>query len=210
MKRRKKRERLPEPLPQLSAEGDVIGYARVSTTDQNLDMQLAALQKAGCTRIFRETLSAVAEKRPELEHALRMLRPGDTFVVWKLDRLARSMQDLLTRWDYINSCGARLRSLTEQIDTSTAIGTLMFHILGALARFERGLIQERIAEGMRAARARGVRLGALPMFGDNIRKAMRADRAAGMGAGAIAIKYGCSRSTAANYTRGVKPKKPRR
>ena len=218
MKRSKKPIDVPEPLPQLPVSGAVVGYARVSTEDQNLDMQLQALSrvqtlmangqfKVGCDRIHKEKVSAVAVNRPELEKALLLLREGDTFVVWKLDRLARSMSELLHRWDYITSCGASLRSLTEQIDTTSAVGRFMFHILGALAEFERGLIQERIASGMQAAKDRGVRLGAEPMFDKATAKLICADRRGGMSYAEIAIKYDCSKGTARNYTRGVAPKK---
>lgn len=208
MKRRRSREQPPKPLPQLPVSGAVIGYARVSTTDQNLAMQLADLRAYPCDRIFSETVSAVAKKRPELDEAIRTLRPGDVLVVWKLDRFARSMADLLDRWRQIEKIGAKLVSIKDRIDTTSAIGTLMFHMLGALAEFERSLIQERIAAGMKAARERGVQLGALPMFDSATRKAMRADRAAGLSVHKIAAKYGCSPSTAANYTRGAgrKPK----
>ena len=133
------------------------GYARVSTEDQNPALQLAALKKAGCGKIFKDERTGATTKRPALLRCLKTLRDGDTLIVWKLDRLARSLRDLVAMLDDFHQRGIYFRSLTEEINTSTPGGKLIFHIFAALAEFERGLIIERTRAGMKAARARGVR-----------------------------------------------------
>jgi DNA invertase Pin-like site-specific DNA recombinase len=139
------------------------GYARVSTDDQNADMQMKALGRAGCKKVFKdEGLSGATTKRPALQRCLKALKDGDTLIVWKLDRLARSLRDLITLIEDFNSRGINFRSLTEDISTTTPGGKLVFHIFAALAEFERGLIIERTRAGMKAARARGVRPGPKP------------------------------------------------
>lgn len=139
----------------------LVGYARVSTEDQNLDMQIAALANAGVhpDNIWSEHRSAVAKLRPYLEKALADARKGDTFVVWKLDRLARDMADLLAILKRLNDNGVAFKSLTEGFDTSTPVGKLLIHVLGALAQFERDLVVERTKAGVAAHRARGGRVG---------------------------------------------------
>ena len=132
----------------------LIGYARVSTDDQTLALQLDALREAGCERIF-EDHSSGAGQRPALHEALAQLRAGDTLVVWRLDRLGRSLKDLIGRAEALRTQGAGLRSLKEAIDTDSTSGKLVFHIFGALAEFERALIRERTRAGVQAARARG-------------------------------------------------------
>ena len=132
----------------------LIGYARVSTDDQTLDLQRDALREAGCERIFEDTAGGAAE-RPNLEQALSHLRSGDTLVVWRLDRLGRSLKDLIARAEELRSEGVGLKSLKEAIDTDSPTGQLVFHIFGALAEFERALIRERTQAGLQAARARG-------------------------------------------------------
>ena len=132
----------------------VIGYARVSTKEQDLSLQLDALSKYGCDRIFTDKLSSVKE-RQGLTDALGYLRDGDTLVVWKLDRLCRSLPDLIKISEQIRMMGAQLVSITESIDTSTPAGRLYFNILGALGQMERELIQERVKAGLAAARRRG-------------------------------------------------------
>ena len=132
----------------------VIGYARVSTKEQDLSLQLDALSKYGCDRIFTDKISSVKE-RQGLTDALSYLRDGDTLVVWKLDRLCRSLPDLIKISEQIRMAGAQLVSITESIDTSTPAGRLYFNILGALGQMERELIQERVKAGLAAARRRG-------------------------------------------------------
>jgi DNA invertase Pin-like site-specific DNA recombinase len=131
------------------------GYARVSTIEQNEDLQEDALKKAGCRRIFVDKASGKLEHRPALDELLAQLRPGDTVVVWRLDRLGRSLRHLIDVVGELDRRGIALRSLTESIDTSTPGGKLIFHVFGALAEFERDLIHERTAAGLAAARARG-------------------------------------------------------
>lgn len=133
----------------------IYGYARVSTGDQTTDLQKDALVKAGCDRIFTDVASGARAHRPELDHMLDLLREGDTVVVWKLDRLGRSMQNLVDLMTTFDERGVQFRSLTESIDTSTPGGTLVFNIFGSLAQFERDLIRERTRAGLEAARARG-------------------------------------------------------
>lgn len=133
----------------------IYGYARVSTGDQTTDLQKDALAKAGCDRIFTDVASGAKAHRPEFDHMLDLLREGDTVVVWKLDRLGRSMQNLVDLMTMFDERGVQFRSLTESIDTSTPGGTLVFNIFGSLAQFERDLIRERTSAGLAAARARG-------------------------------------------------------
>jgi DNA invertase Pin-like site-specific DNA recombinase len=137
----------------------LVGYARVSTLDQNPALQTDALTGAGCERIFTEKASGAQRDRPELKAALDYLRQGDTLVVWKLDRLARSMRQLIETVEEMEQQGIGFRSLTESIDTTTPGGRLVFHIFGALAEFERAVIRERTSAGLVAARARGKKGG---------------------------------------------------
>lgn len=139
----------------------LIGYARVSTGEQDPELQREALKKIGCKRIFEETASGAQRDRPQLADALAYMREGDTLVVWRLDRLARSLKQLIETVELFDRHGAHLHSITEKIDTSTPSGKLIFHIFGALAEFERGLIRERTLAGLEAARARG-RVGGRP------------------------------------------------
>src|ERR687883_19281 len=138
-----------------------IGYARVSTDEQNLDSQIDALVKAGCERrhIFTDKVSSTKDQRPGLEDALSHLRPGDTLVVWRLDRLGRSLKHLIETVTALHAQQIAFKSITENIDTATATGQLVFHLFGALAEFERNLIKERTMAGLQAARARGSRGG---------------------------------------------------
>ena len=131
------------------------GYARVSTDDQNLDLQRDALAKAGCTRIFEEKISATRALRPQLEECLRNLRAGDKLIVWRLDRLGRSLSDLVSIIGDLMKRDIVFESLTERIETSSATGKLMFHLIAALAEFEHNVIKERTRAGVTAARARG-------------------------------------------------------
>ena len=158
----------------------LVGYARVSTLDQKPALQTDALTSAGCERIFTETASGAQRDRSELKAALAYLRSGDTLVVWKRDRLARSMHQLIETVEDLQVRGIELRSLTESIDTVTSGGRLVFHIFGALAEFERALIRERTRAGLEAARARGKKGGRPTTFGPKqlaAAKAMLADPA---------------------------------
>lgn len=132
-----------------------IGYARVSTQDQHPELQLDALASNGCEQIFQERLSGKNLARPELDTCLKVLRNGDTLVVWRLDRLGRSLKDLVEIVHTLESRGIGFQSLTESIDTTNAGGKLIFHVFAALAEFERNLIRERTIAGLAAARARG-------------------------------------------------------
>jgi len=133
----------------------LIGYARVSTDDQNLNLQRDALQQAGCSRIYEDRLSGAKVARPGLEKALEMAREGDVLVVWRLDRLGRSLKDLIGMVETLSERGIELHSLTEALTTTSSSGKLIFHLFGALAEFERNLIRERTQAGLKAARARG-------------------------------------------------------
>lgn len=139
----------------------LIGYARVSTQEQNLELQINALQAAGCKKIFTEKASGAQRDRPELKAALEYMRANedDTLVVWKLDRLARSLRQLIDTIEELEKKGIGFKSLTENIDTTTSGGRLVFHIFGALAEFERILIKERTIAGLKAAKAMGKKGG---------------------------------------------------
>lgn len=140
-----------------------IGYARVSTDDQTLDLQTDALKAVECARIYTDQASGAKTQRPGLTKALDILREGDTLVVWRLDRLGRTLPHLLQLIEELKSRSIGFQSLTESIDTTTPAGELVFHIFGALAQFERNLIRERTMAGLQAARARG-------RFGGGVRK----------------------------------------
>ena len=133
----------------------LIGYARVSTDDQDTSVQEAALQQAGCERLYTEKASGGRWDRPELHRALEQLRPGDVMVVWKLDRLSRSLKDLLHVMDRIELAKAGFRSITEAIDTTTPAGRMMMQMLGAFAEFERAMTRERTRAGLGVARQKG-------------------------------------------------------
>lgn len=158
------RELLANPEGVASPDGVKIGYARVSTDDQRLDLQFDALRKAGVAdeNIYSEYVSGAAKKRPELDRAFRALRPGDTFVVWRLDRLARSLSELLHRLETLDRRKIAFMSISEHhtISTGSAIGKLIIHVIGAIAEFERQLGKERTTAGMEASKRRGTKLGA--------------------------------------------------
>lgn len=175
---------------------DLIGYARVSTTDQDHALQHTALDTAGCTRTFTETASGALRERPELGKVLDYLRAGDTLVVWRLDRLGRSISHLIEIVTALAERGVGFRSLIEGFDTTTSGGKLIFHVMAALAEFERDVIRERTTAGLAAARAEG-RIGGRPpkLTGAKLDHA-RALRAAGTHtATAIAEIVGVSRAT---------------
>lgn len=139
----------------------IIGYARVSTLEQNERLQTDALDRAGCERLFTDHASGARAHRPELDHLLDTIREGDTLVVWKLDRLGRSVRNLVDLMNLLQCRGVGFRSLTENMDTTTPGGVLVFNVFAAMAQFERDLIRERTNAGLQAARARG-HLGGRP------------------------------------------------
>ncbi|WP_143491014.1 recombinase family protein, partial [Pseudomonas sp. Bc-h] len=137
-----------------------IGYARVSTDDQNLDIQLASLQEAGCERVFKEKLSGASMARPEIQRLLDNLRNGDVVIVWRLDRLARSTRDLLEIADRIKATGAKFKSLSEPwADTTSPAGKMVMTVFAGIAEFERELIRGRTSAGRISAKKRGVKFG---------------------------------------------------
>lgn len=138
-----------------------IGYARISTEDQKLDLQLDALKQAGCDHVFKDVASSAKSDRVGLDTATKYLRQGDTLVVWKLDRLGRSLKHLIDVVNGLNLKGVFFKSLQENIDTASSGGKLTFHLFGALAEFERDIIRERTKAGLEAARSRG-RIGGRP------------------------------------------------
>jgi DNA invertase Pin-like site-specific DNA recombinase len=150
-----------------------IGYARVSSDDQNLDLQLDALKAAGCKKIFDDRLSGAHTQRPGLQKLLETVREGDSVTVWRLDRLGRSMKDLLEVVAVLEANGVELNCLKEKIDTSSSGGRLVFHIFAALAEFERKLIQERTCAGLNAAKTRGRTGGRPPMLDKKEQKLLR-------------------------------------
>lgn len=174
----------------------IIGYARVSTQDQNPQLQLDALSGASCEQIFHETATGTLRERPELTACLRTLRKGDALVVWKLDRLARSLKDLVEIVHDLNKRGIGFRSLTESIDTTSSGGRLVFHIFGALAEFEHSLIRERTIAGLAAARARGRKGGRKPaLSAADVRKAAAMLADPDITKAEIAKHFGVSRVT---------------
>lgn len=174
----------------------IIGYARVSTQDQNPQLQLDALAAGGCEQVFEEKATGTYRERPELNACLRSLRTGDTLVVWKLDRLARSMKDLVEIVHDLEKRGVGFRSLTDAIDTTSPGGKFVFHVFGALAEFEHGLIRERTIAGLAAARARGRRGGRKPKLSKgDVRKAAAMLRDPLVTKTEVAEHFGVSRVT---------------
>ena len=181
-----------------------IGYARVSTTDQNIELQTDALEEAGCEKIFsdREVSGAKAE-RPGLDKALDHIRKKDTLVIWKLDWLGRSLSDLLSIVEGLKEKGANFASIQDGFDTSTASGKMVFSVIGAMAEYERNLIRERTMAGLKAARARG-RMGGRPKALDKsqVKVAIALAKEGELTIKEICEHVGCSRST---YYRQVAP-----
>lgn len=179
----------------LPGVNDLLGYARVSTADQDPALQHDALTAAGCFRVWTDTASGAKTQRPQLDAVLDALRPGDTLVVWRLDRLGRSLPHLIELIATLGDRGIGFRSLTEAIDTSTPGGKLVFHMFGALAEFEHNLLKERTAAGLAAARARG-RIGGRPtaLTPAKYRQALKM-REDGVPVGEIAEVLGIGRST---------------
>jgi DNA invertase Pin-like site-specific DNA recombinase len=184
----------------------LIGYARVSTQEQTLHLQQDALTKEGCTKIFTDTASGTKTERKGLDEALHYVRKGDTLVVWRLDRLGRSLPHLITTLTSLEERGIGFKSLTENIDTTTSGGKLIFHIFGALAEFERNLIRERTQAGLSAARARGRKGGrpkALTVRQTSIAQSLYADKKTSIPEICRTLKI--SKATLYRY---VKPREP--
>jgi DNA invertase Pin-like site-specific DNA recombinase len=190
--------------------GKLIGYARVSTHDQKLRLQLDALEEAGCWNVYQEHASASKRrKRPQLELALTDLRPGDTLIVWKLDRLTRNLRELFLILDRIHEAGAGFKSLTEQIDLSTATGRLLLGMFGAFAQFAAELTAERTGAGIRAIQARGLQYGAKPMLSDAKAAQLVKMRKSGATIAETADKFKVSTGTVRNYMLRAKGRKRR-
>ena len=187
----------PSPVPTAApAPGTRLGYARVSTEDQNLDLQRDALAQAGCRQLYEEKASGKGADRPELDHVLADLRPGDTLVVWRLDRLGRNLADLVRIVSDLRNKGVGFESLTERIDTVTATGELVFHLFASLAQFERNLIRERTRAGLASARARGRKGGRPPKLGPKeVREIRVLLRDPEVTVSSVAKRYGVSRVT---------------
>lgn len=183
----------------------IIGYARVSTQDQNLERQLDNLTAAGCERIFNEKMTGTKSSRPELQTMLLTLRKGDTLIVDSFSRLSRSTKDLLAMVEKLTEMGVHLVSLKENLDTTTATGKMMLTMLSALSQFERDLIAERTRDGLKAARSRG-RCGGRPRVGsDKDRKqALAMYHANAMSNSEIAERFGVSLSTLNRWIRSEK------
>lgn len=172
-----------------------IGYARVSTDDQNLDLQERALREAGVEQVFTDQVSGATQSRPGLDAALVALQKGDTLVVWRLDRLGRSLPHLISVVAGLGERGIGFQSLNDGLDTTSAQGRFVFHMMGALAEFERALISERTKAGVQAAKARGVRLGRRPTLSAAQIQHARSLMASGESPSAIALTFKVGRST---------------
>jgi len=178
----------------------LIGYARVSTDDQHLNLQHDALQKAGCEKIYSDQQSGATTERPGLTNVFEVLRRGDTLVIWRLDRLGRSLKHLIHLVEQLDKREVGLKSLQENIDTTTSGGRLVFHLFGALAEFERTLIRERTQAGVNAARARGRQGGRPKLLETNKRElAIRLHRERKHSIAEICTMMGISKSTLYNY-----------
>ena len=173
----------------------IVGYARISTGNQRLDMQLDALTASGCTRIHTDTASGALAARPGLDQALAELDEGDTLVVWRLDRLGRFLSHLVATIDNLTRRGVNLRSLHEAIDTTTPTGRLMVHLIASLAEFERELTIERTIAGLEAAKARGANLGSPTVWAPQRAEAAETLLAAGATVTQAAAALGVSRAT---------------
>lgn len=183
----------------------LVGYARVSTTDQRADLQIKSLREKGCERVFDEQASGASVDRPQLSAALNFMREGDCLVVWKLDRLARSIRQLIQTVDLLDGRGVGLQSVTENIDTTSPSGRLVFHVFGALAEFERSIIRERTKAGLAAAKANG-RMGGRPkaLSEGDIQAAMAMLRDPGISGREVARRLSISISTLYRYIPGAK------
>lgn len=173
----------------------LVGYARVSTGDQNLDMQQDALASAGCTQLFSDQITGAAQVKEGLASALSYIRPGDTLVVWKLDRLGRTVKGLIELVEQLKAKGVEFKSLTDGIDTNTSAGRFFFHVMAAMAKMERELIKERTKAGLAAAKARGRSGGRKAKMNLSKIGAARQLLASGTMATDVAKNLGVSRAT---------------
>lgn len=182
---------------------DRIGYARVSTSDQNLDLQITALRTAGCGEVFTDQgISGANFGRPGLSAAMAKLRPSGMLVVWRLDRLGRSLIDLIQTINDLSTQQVEFRSLTENIDTSTSGGRLLFHVMGAMAEFERAIISERTKAGMASARTRGAQIGRpRSLTLEQRAEACRAIQTDGLSIEEVAQRFGVHTKTLQRYFR---------
>lgn len=183
----------------------MVGYARVSTEEQLLDLQMNALRTAGCVNIYEEKVSGAAKKRPQLDLAIKELQPGDTLVVWRLDRLARSMSEFYTRLSQIEAAGAQFRSLTENFDFNNAVGKFVLGILALVAELERQITIGRTRAGMEAARLRGSQIGAPIKFTVEKRRRARDWLRAKMLVADVARKLDLSPGTISNFRKSGMP-----
>ena len=188
--------------------GKRLGYARVSTDDQRLDLQRDALTRAGCADIYEEKVSGKSTDRPALDYCLRALSAGDTLVVWRLDRLGRSLPDLVRIVGELEQRGVGFESVTERIETGSATGKLTFHLFSALAEFERNLIRERTQAGLAAARARGRKGGRKPALdAKQVREIKALLRDPDIQVTDVAKRYGVSRATIYKHVGAVRPER---
>lgn len=193
------------PSPLVKTTGFIVGYARVSTEEQILDLQVNALTEAGCTRIFTEKVSGVGKKRPQLDLAMKDLQPGDTFAVWRVDRLGRNTEEVLARIRDIKATGAIFRSLTEGFDFNTPIGEFSLTVLIAWAAMERSGIVERTVAGMKAARLRGSQIGAPIKFTDAKKAKARTWIKAGAKPAVVAKRLDLSAGTISTWVKKGMP-----
>jgi DNA invertase Pin-like site-specific DNA recombinase len=190
--------------------GKLIGYARVSTEDQELRLQLDALEKAGCWNVYKEHRSATRGKRPQLELALMDLRAGDTLVVWRLDRLVRNARDMYKLLDRITAAGANFKSLQEGYDFTTPMGQFVLGLLGLLAQLEAQWTAQRTAAGIKALQERGFAYGAQPKLSPARAEQLVRMRKAGVSRAEAARKFKVSTGTVRNYELRAKKRKPRK
>lgn len=190
---------MPKLVFQKEGTSARVGYARVSTLDQNLDLQEQALKRAGCMKIFTDVASGKRGERRGLIDTLKFLREGDTMVVWKLDRLGRSVQQLIEIIDDLDKRGVKFCSLSEHIDASTAAGRMFFQMVGMFAEYERELIRERTKSGLAAARARGRKGGRKPVLDKKKIEQGKILKLANTPLAQIAATLGCSERTAGRY-----------
>ena len=184
-----------------------VGYARVSTQDQRPELQLDALAGSGCEQVFQEKQSGKDKDRPELETCIKVLRTGDTLVVWRLDRLGRNLPDLVQIVTELEQRGVGFESLTEKIETDSAAGRLVFHVFAALSEFERNLIRERTQAGLAAARARGRAGGRKPKLDDQqVREIKALLRDPNIQVADVARRYGVSRTTLYKHVGVITPR----